>query len=31
LLLHKGETENAKECYRRAVELGFTMAAPLAE
>jgi TPR repeat protein len=31
LLLHKGESENAKECYRRAVELGFTMAAPLAE
>lgn len=31
LLLHKGETQNAKECYRRAMELGFTMAAPLTE
>jgi TPR repeat protein len=31
LLLHKGENQNAKECYRRPVELGFTMAAPLAE
>ena len=31
LLLHRGETEAAKQCYRRAVELGFTMAAHLAE
>ena len=31
LLLGKGETEKAKACYRNAVELGFTMAAPLAQ
>jgi len=31
LLLDKGETEKAKGCYRKAVELGFTMAAPLAQ
>jgi TPR repeat protein len=31
LLRHKGEAENAKQCYRKAVELGFTMAAPLSE
>jgi TPR repeat protein len=31
LLLGKGETEKAKACYRKAVELGFTMAAPLAQ
>ena len=31
LLLGKGEDEKAKACYRKAVELGFTMAAPLAE
>jgi TPR repeat protein len=31
LLLQKGKSEKAKECYRRAVELGFTMAAPLAQ
>lgn len=31
LLLQKGQPENAKECYRRAVELGFTMAAPFAK
>jgi Flp pilus assembly protein TadD len=30
LLLGKGETEKAKACYRKAVELGSTMAAPLA-
>jgi uncharacterized protein len=26
----KGEKEKAKRCYQKAVELGFTMAAPLA-
>jgi TPR repeat protein len=31
LLLGKGETEKAKGCYGKAVELGFTMAAPLAQ
>ena len=31
LLLGKGENEKAKACYRKAVELGFTMAAPLAQ
>ncbi len=31
LLLSKGENEQAKKCYQRAVELGFTMAAPLAK
>jgi len=31
VLLGKGENEEAKKCYRRAVELGFTMAAPLAK
>lgn len=31
LLLQKGEPEKAKECYHRAVELGFTMAALLAQ
>jgi uncharacterized protein len=31
LLLGKGETEKAKACYRKALELGFTMAAPLAQ
>jgi TPR repeat protein len=30
LLLSKGEKEEAKRCYQRAVELGFTMAKPLA-
>jgi TPR repeat protein len=29
--LGRGELEKAKLCYRRAVELGFTMASPLAE
>jgi len=29
LLLNKGETENAEECYRRAAELAFTISAPL--
>jgi uncharacterized protein len=31
LLLSKGENEKAKECYGRAMELGFSMAAPLAK
>jgi TPR repeat protein len=31
LLLQKGESESAKECYRKAVKLGFTMAANLAK
>ena len=31
LLLTKGATEKAKQCYRKAVELGFTMAASLAK
>jgi Flp pilus assembly protein TadD len=31
LFLSKGEKEKAKECYRKAVELGFTMAEPLAK
>jgi len=31
LLLGKGDNEEAKACYRKAVELGFTMAAPLAQ
>jgi TPR repeat protein len=31
LLLGKGETQRSKECYRRAVELGLTMSALLAE
>ena len=31
LLLGKGQTDRAKECYRKAVELGFIMAAPLAQ
>ena len=31
MLLGKGEYQSAKECYRKAVELGFTMAAPMAE
>jgi hypothetical protein len=30
LLLGKGQPDEAKECYRKAVELGFVMAAPLA-
>jgi len=29
--LGRGEQEKAKHCYRKAVELGFTMAAPLAK
>jgi hypothetical protein len=31
LLLGKGETDKAKGYYRKAVKLGFTMAAPLAQ
>jgi hypothetical protein len=30
-LLRKGENGNAKKCYQQAVELGFTMAVPLAK
>jgi TPR repeat protein len=30
LLLGKGQPDEAKECYRKAVELGFVMSAPLA-
>jgi len=31
LLLSRGENDKAKECYRKAVELGFSMAEPLAK
>jgi uncharacterized protein len=30
LLVLRGEKETARKCYKKAVELGFTMAAPLA-